>query len=109
MGIEKILMSQPKALPPASQFNWSQMESSCTKTCNTRENRRTGMLWIELEESAEKSTPRSEYQKPKPEPPGQFGIWIAGLLEVGQATLRRCECRLIQLRIRGADHIQSHR
>ncbi len=28
MEIEQIRMNQTKALPPASQFNWSQMESS---------------------------------------------------------------------------------
>jgi hypothetical protein len=28
MGIEQIRMNQTKALPPASQFNWSQMESN---------------------------------------------------------------------------------
>jgi hypothetical protein len=28
MGIEQIRMNQIKALPPASQFNWSQMESN---------------------------------------------------------------------------------
>ena len=28
MGTEQIRMNQTKALPPASQFNWSQMESS---------------------------------------------------------------------------------
>jgi hypothetical protein len=27
MGIEQIRMNQTKALPPAFQFNWSQMES----------------------------------------------------------------------------------
>jgi hypothetical protein len=28
MGIEQIRMNQTKALPPASQSNWSQMESN---------------------------------------------------------------------------------
>jgi hypothetical protein len=28
MGIDQIRMNQTKALPPASQFNWSQMESN---------------------------------------------------------------------------------
>ncbi len=28
MGIEQIRMNQTKALPPASQFNWSQMDFS---------------------------------------------------------------------------------
>ena len=31
MGIEQIRMNQTKALPPASQFNWSQMESNVVK------------------------------------------------------------------------------
>jgi hypothetical protein len=32
MGIEQIRMNQAKALPRASQFNWSQMESSYAKS-----------------------------------------------------------------------------
>jgi len=31
MGIEQIRMNQTKALPPAFQFNWSQMESDLVK------------------------------------------------------------------------------
>jgi hypothetical protein len=31
MGIEQIRMNQTKALPPAFQFNWSQMESNLVK------------------------------------------------------------------------------
>ena len=31
MGIDQIRMNQTKALPPASQFNWSQMESNVVK------------------------------------------------------------------------------
>jgi len=32
MGIEQIRMNQTKALPPVPQFNWSQMESSRTRS-----------------------------------------------------------------------------
>jgi len=31
MGIEQIRMNQTKALPPAFEFNWSQMESNLVK------------------------------------------------------------------------------
>ena len=54
MGIEQIRMNQTKALPPASQFNWSQMESSLAKTGSTRwmlEGRSPGHLEIPLSDN----------------------------------------------------------
>jgi hypothetical protein len=49
MGIEQIRMNQTKALPPALQFNWSQMESSYA-ICRKCENRQTAMVRIDVEE-----------------------------------------------------------
>jgi hypothetical protein len=39
MGIEQIRMNQTNALPPASQFNWSQMESNPHVSGNAGERR----------------------------------------------------------------------
>ena len=36
MGIEQIRMNQTKALPPAFQFNWSQMESDLASVVSQR-------------------------------------------------------------------------
>ena len=68
MGIEQIQLAKTKALLPAFQFNWSQMESSRAGIYDspnrTRENRQTGDgadgSWRSKEEN---STPRPRYQR----------------------------------------------